>query len=73
MPFDPERSTLTLQGTAVFRAGQPLKFDAEQVSRALAKEEVRVVLDCRQGKAGFTIWTCDLSKEYVSINADYTT
>jgi glutamate N-acetyltransferase/amino-acid N-acetyltransferase len=73
VPFDPERSTLTLQGTAVFRAGQPLKFDAEQVSRALAKEEVRVVLDCRQGKAGFTIWTCDLSKDYVTINADYHT
>jgi glutamate N-acetyltransferase/amino-acid N-acetyltransferase len=73
VPFDPEKCTLTLQGTAVFRAGQPLKFDAEKVSRALAKAEVKVDLTCGLGKAETTVWTCDLSKDYVTINADYHT
>jgi glutamate N-acetyltransferase/amino-acid N-acetyltransferase len=71
--FDPDKSTLSLQGTAVFRAGQPLKFSAEQVSRSLARPEVHVLLDCKLGKATHTIWTCDLSKDYVTINADYHT
>lgn len=71
--FDPSKSTLTLQDTPVFRAGQPLKFDAESVSKSLAKPEVHVLLDCKLGKSTFTIWTCDLSKDYVTINADYHT
>ena len=73
VPFNPDRSALTLQGTVVFRAGQPLKFDAEKVSRSLAAPEVKVILDCRLGKAEATCWTCDLSKDYVTINADYHT
>jgi glutamate N-acetyltransferase/amino-acid N-acetyltransferase len=73
VPFDPERAALTLQGTPVFRAGQPLKFDGQKVSRSLAAPEVKVILDCRLGKAAATCWTCDLSKDYVTINADYHT
>ncbi|MDB5297885.1 MAG: argJ [Phycisphaerales bacterium] len=73
VPFDPDRATLTLQGTAVFRNGQPLTYDAAAVSTRLAEPEVRVDLTCKQGKGDGTVWTCDLSKEYVSINADYHT
>jgi glutamate N-acetyltransferase/amino-acid N-acetyltransferase len=73
VPFDPDQCTLTLQGTVVFRHGRPLPFNAEKLSKSLAKSEVRVVLSCRLGKAKATVWTCDLSKEYVTINADYHT
>ena len=73
VPFDPEKSTLTLQGTVVFRSGRPLPFDAAKLSKALAAPEVRVLLSCKLGKAAATCWTCDLSKEYVTINADYHT
>ena len=73
VPFDPDRSTLTLQGTVVFRAGQPLKFDAIQVSKSLKAPEVTIDLACKLGKAEATCWTCDLSKDYVTINADYHT
>ena len=75
VPFDPDRCTLKLQSTPVFRAGRPLSFDASAVSRALSGKEVAVDLDCRTGPASATatVWTCDLSKEYVTINADYHT
>lgn len=73
VPFDPEKATLTLQGTVVFRNGQPVAFDAERVSAALNAPEVKVDLACRLGKSEGTCWTCDLSKEYVAINADYHT
>ena len=57
----------------MFRAGQPLKFDAEKVSESLKAAEVKVDLRCKMGTGAATVWTCDLSKEYVTINADYHT
>jgi glutamate N-acetyltransferase/amino-acid N-acetyltransferase len=73
VPFDPDRCTLNLAGTPVFRAGRPLKFDAARVSKSLAAKEVPVDLDCNAGRASATVWTCDLSNGYVKINADYHT
>jgi glutamate N-acetyltransferase/amino-acid N-acetyltransferase len=71
--FDPGKCTLTLQGTAVFRNGQPVPFDDAKVSESLRAKEVVAELSCRLGKAEATCWTCDLSKDYVTINADYHT
>jgi glutamate N-acetyltransferase/amino-acid N-acetyltransferase len=71
--FDPDKAVLKLQGTPVFRRGEPLDFDERVVSRALASEEVRVELSCNLGKSRSTCWTCDLSRQYVTINADYHT
>jgi len=73
VPFDPDRAMLKLQGTAVFRAGRPLSFDAARASKSLAAPQVDVDLDCNSGAASATVWTCDLSKEYITINADYHT
>lgn len=73
VPFDPEKATLKLQGTVVFKAGQPVRFDSAKVSEALKAAEVVVELSCQLGKAEATVWTCDLSKEYVTINAEYHT
>ena len=73
VPFDPDRATLTLQGIVVFRNGQPVPFDAAKASEALKAPEVKAELSCRMGKSDATVWTCDLSKEYVTINADYHT
>jgi glutamate N-acetyltransferase / amino-acid N-acetyltransferase len=71
--FDPDKATLTLQGTRVFHRGRPLPFDAEKVSQSLAAPEVVAELACNLGKADATVWTCDLSREYIAINADYHT
>jgi glutamate N-acetyltransferase/amino-acid N-acetyltransferase len=71
--FNPDAATLTLQGTVVFRNGRPVPFDAGKVSEALHATEVRAELSCRLGKSDATVYTCDLSKEYVTINADYHT
>jgi glutamate N-acetyltransferase/amino-acid N-acetyltransferase len=71
--FDPDRATLRLQGTLVFRSGRPVAFDPAGVSAALDAPEVDVLLQCGLGPAHSTLYTCDLSKQYVTINADYTT
>jgi glutamate N-acetyltransferase/amino-acid N-acetyltransferase len=71
--FDPDRAALKLQKVTVFKSGRPMTFDAGRVSKSLASKEVAVDLDCGLGKSAATIWTCDLSKKYVTINADYHT
>lgn len=73
VPFDPDKCTLSLQGTTVFRHGRPVPFDAPKLSKALKASEVRVLLSCHLGSASATCWTCDFSKQYVTINADYHT
>lgn len=73
VPFDADRSKLTLQGTAVFQKGRPLIFDAEALSKKMDAKEVVVSLNCGLGKSSATVWTCDLSREYITINADYHT
>lgn len=73
VPFDPDKSTLTLAGTKVYAKGTPVKFNADAVSKAMAAAEVTAELNCGSGKGSFIMYTCDFSKEYVTINADYHT
>lgn len=73
VPFNPDKATLTLQGTTVFKSGRPVEYNAAKVSQQLGVPEVRVDLACKDGKGSGTVWTCDLSKDYVTINADYHT
>jgi glutamate N-acetyltransferase/amino-acid N-acetyltransferase len=71
--FAPEKAKLTLAGTVVYRAGRPAAFDPDAVSRAMAGKELLIDLHCGSGAGEATVWTCDFSKEYVAINADYHT
>jgi glutamate N-acetyltransferase/amino-acid N-acetyltransferase len=71
--FDPDRSVLRLQGTPVFRHGRPVPFNAAALSKRLASDRVLVDLDCGNGSGCATVYTCDLSREYIRINADYHT
>jgi glutamate N-acetyltransferase / amino-acid N-acetyltransferase len=73
VPFDPDKCVLKLQNTTVFHAGRPAEFSGARVSEALKQKEVRVELNCRMGRHSAVMWTCDLSKDYVTINAHYHT
>ena len=70
--FDPSRARLAIQGHPVFE-GMPLPFDAAAVSASMRAEEVVFTASLGAGSAAGEAWGCDLSAEYVSINADYTT
>ncbi|ADV68321.1 bifunctional glutamate N-acetyltransferase/amino-acid acetyltransferase ArgJ [Deinococcus maricopensis] len=69
---DIERLSVHVQGVPVFRGG-PLAYDAASVSASMRAEEVVFDVDLGVGDARGEAWGCDLSAEYVSINADYTT
>jgi glutamate N-acetyltransferase/amino-acid N-acetyltransferase len=75
--IDPARLALAFGGEpgaiALVAGGMPVATDLREASRALERDPVVVHLDLGMGEAASTVWTCDLSAEYVSINADYTT
>jgi glutamate N-acetyltransferase/amino-acid N-acetyltransferase len=53
--------------------GEPLPFDLEAARAALQPPEVRLTADLGLGDGQATVWTCDLSYQYVEINAEYHT
>jgi len=66
--------TLHLNGTLLFEAGVPVAFDGEAVSAAIRDNRaVHIRLSFPLGTEGVRFWTCDLTAEYVRLNADYTT
>ena len=46
-------------------------YKEANLSKYLKKKEIEINVNLSVGKAMSTIWTCDLTKEYISINADY--
>jgi glutamate N-acetyltransferase/amino-acid N-acetyltransferase len=74
VPFEEADLSLWLNGFPLYRDGAPLPFDDAQVSAHLrANREAHIRLVLGHGQAAVRFWTCDLTAEYVRLNADYTT
>jgi glutamate N-acetyltransferase/amino-acid N-acetyltransferase len=71
--FDPEKVDIFLNGLPVARDGCPLPFSEEEASRALAADTVEILVDLKAGPFQATAWGCDLTYDYVRINAHYRT
>ncbi len=63
----------TLQGVVVFEDGAPTTFDRAAASKAMAAEDVSLLLELREGSGEASVMTSDLSYRYVEVNAEYTT
>ena len=69
-----DRARVQLGGITVFRDGSSTGPAARRRSAArLAEDEVELCVELGTGRASAHIWTCDLSYDYVRINAEYTT
>ncbi len=71
--FDPQRVDIYLGREKMAENGMGLKFDENKARQELEKENVTIILDLKSGQASATAWGCDLSYDYVKINADYRT
>lgn len=73
--FDPEKVDLTFESAAgsmkIIENGVALDYSEEQATKILSEEEVIVIADVKMGDAEATAWGCDLTYDYVKINADY--
>lgn len=65
--------TAAICGTRVFEGERPTEFDPAVVATAMRGDTVTIDVELGAGSASATGWGCDLSAEYVSINADYHT
>ena len=63
----------TSGGLQVVANGTPTHYSEAEASHIFAQQEITVHLDLGLGTAESTVWTCDFSHEYVSINGDYRT
>jgi glutamate N-acetyltransferase / amino-acid N-acetyltransferase len=68
-----DRLTVRVAGLTVFTAGAGVEVDLEAVRSAFAKPEIEIVAELGLGDGSAEAWGCDLSAEYVRINAEYTT
>jgi glutamate N-acetyltransferase/amino-acid N-acetyltransferase len=72
--LDLARAEVRWAGVTVFRAGRSAGPGARRrAGAAMAEPEIEVLADLGRGRATATVWTCDLSYDYVKINAEYTT
>lgn len=68
-----DRLCCKLDNLTVFRNGTPQKFDAKKASKIVSQREHTITVDLGAGKYSDFCYGCDLSKDYVTINADYHT
>ncbi|RJY08638.1 bifunctional glutamate N-acetyltransferase/amino-acid acetyltransferase ArgJ [Aurantiacibacter aquimixticola] len=71
-PADRDRLGIAFGGHWAAREGLPLEnYDERPVAEHLAGREVDITVDIGLGDGRATVWTCDLTHGYISINADY--
>jgi glutamate N-acetyltransferase/amino-acid N-acetyltransferase len=71
--FDLSRTTVSIGSIVLFKEGRPHDEAAPEAAKYLANPDIDVRIDLGVGTASSTVWTCDLSAEYVRINGEYRT
>ncbi len=71
--IDTERIRIIQQGVVLFESGLPTVVDMPALEAKVREREIEIRVEIGLGSHDRTVWTSDLSKEYVAINAEYTT
>lgn len=69
--FDPDKMDIFIGDLLVAQNGQGLAFDEDKALEILSKDSIDVLIDLHEGSGEAVGWGCDLTHDYVSINADY--
>ena len=71
--FDPYQVDVWLGDYQLVKNGMDAGFDEDKATELFSKDTVTITVDLNAGDATVTMWTCDYSHDYISINADYRT
>ena len=71
--FDLSRAAVTIGSIVLFKDGVPHDENAAEAAGYLKNDDINIAVDLGAGSAASTVWTCDLTAEYVRINAEYRT
>lgn len=73
--FDPEKVDLYFESKngniQIIENGVALDYSEEEATKILSADEVTAIADIKMGEAEATAWGCDLTYDYIKINADY--
>jgi len=71
-PIDPTSARVSIQNVLVYEDGAPVKHDVASLKKRMREPRVNVEVRLAEGACDAVAWGCDLSYDYVKINADYT-
>lgn len=71
--FELARAAVTIGSIVLFKDGAPHDENAPEAAKYLKNDDINIAVDLGAGSASSTVWTCDLTAEYVRINAEYRT
>ena len=71
--FDPAKVSISFSNLPILLPNFTITLDEELASKILSQKEFEIHIDLGEGSEEATWWTCDLSEEYIKINADYRT
>lgn len=73
--FNPEKIALFFESKAgkmlIYEDGVAVNYSEEEAAKILSEPEVTILVDMKMGTETATAWGCDLTYDYVKINADY--
>ena len=69
--FRQEDASIDIMGLPVCRGGLAQAFDEDEALRRFEQPEIVIDVDLGAGEARTTVWTCDFTHEYITINGDY--
>lgn len=73
--FDPDNMEIFFQGAnhsiQIYKDGMGVDYSEEEATAILSEKEVGIIADMKQGTESATAWGCDLTYDYIKINADY--
>ena len=73
VPVDENNITIIVNDTVIFENGKTNSFDEQELREKISQREIFMEVNLGMGKAETTIYTTDMSYEYIKINAEYTT
>jgi glutamate N-acetyltransferase/amino-acid N-acetyltransferase len=73
VPVEPNGIQVSIGPFPVFANGLPCTFVEEEVKKYLESDDIKILVELNQGENSATAWGCDLTYDYVKINASYRT
>lgn len=71
--FSPENVEIFFGNVPILGKSYTIDFSEAEAKHILEKKEITITVDLNQGDASASFWTCDLSEDYIAINANYRT
>ena len=71
--FDPAKMEIALDGVTFFKNGKSVSHADRKTASIFKKKNARITVDLHSGKGKAVVYSCDISKKYITMNAHYST